>query len=133
MGLPLEGVSLLDGSGLDRNDRVTCNLIGALLDREGPDSELANSMAVVGQKGTLKKRLRGTPAEGRLRGKTGTLKDVIALAGYESTYPGSVLTVVSIQNGNSLPGIKVGDDLVNGLLTYPQAPDLALLGPRPLT
>ncbi|MBI2705386.1 MAG: D-alanyl-D-alanine carboxypeptidase/D-alanyl-D-alanine-endopeptidase [Actinobacteria bacterium] len=130
LGLPMGGVLLVDGSGLDRNDRVTCNLIAALLDKVGPGSELANAMAVVGQKGTLKKRMKGQFADGRVRAKTGTLKDVVALAGFEKTLPGSDLTFVSIQNGNSKPGIRVQDDIINGLLAYPQAPDLATIGPK---
>jgi D-alanyl-D-alanine carboxypeptidase/D-alanyl-D-alanine-endopeptidase (penicillin-binding protein 4) len=135
LGLPTDGLGMTDGSGLDASNRVTCKLLAAVLDQAGPSSIIANGLAVMGQSGTLKTRLKGGYAAGRVRGKTGSLKDavqVVALSGYEKTVPGSDLTFVSIQNGPSKRGIEIGDDLVNGLLNYPQAPDLALIGPKPV-
>ncbi len=41
-------------------------------------------MAVAGREGTLRRRLRGTLGEGRFLGKTGTLDDVKAVAGWSS-------------------------------------------------
>lgn len=136
LGLPTAGLFLVDGSGLDASNRLTCRLLAAVLDQGGPDSPIASSMAVLGQTGTLKTRLRGSFADGRVKGKTGSLKDAIqvtALSGFELTVPGSNLTFVTIQNGPSQRGILVGDDLMNGLLNYPQAPELALIGPKPVT
>ena len=40
-----------------------------------------DALAVAGEEGTLRRRLRGTVAEGRFLGKTGTLDDVTAIAG----------------------------------------------------
>jgi len=128
--LPLSGINLADGSGLDRNNRLSCNLVVALLDRSGPESDLAKAMAIIGHTGTMKKR-KLPFADGRVTAKTGTLKDVVALAGFERTTPGSTITFVSIQNGNSAPGITVQDALINGLLSYPQGPDPVDLGPEP--
>jgi D-alanyl-D-alanine carboxypeptidase/D-alanyl-D-alanine-endopeptidase (penicillin-binding protein 4) len=135
MGLPVDGLNIIDGSGLDVSNRLTCKLLAALLDKEGPDSALAHGLPVMGQTGTLKTRLKGTFAVGRVVAKTGSLKDasqITALSGYEKTVPGVDLTFVTIQNGPSKRGIEVGDDLVNGLLAYPQAPDLQTIGPKPV-
>jgi D-alanyl-D-alanine carboxypeptidase/D-alanyl-D-alanine-endopeptidase (penicillin-binding protein 4) len=48
------------------------------------------SLAIPGSTGTVKRRMRGTPAE-RCRVKTGTLRDVSTLAGYCATAGGREL------------------------------------------
>ena len=45
-------------------------------------SDFVGSLAVAGQTGTLRNEMRGTRAQGRCRGKTGTLHDVASLVGY---------------------------------------------------
>jgi serine-type D-Ala-D-Ala carboxypeptidase/endopeptidase (penicillin-binding protein 4) len=78
------GARFADGSGLSRDDRVTARLL-VDLDRAMTDSRFGSTwgtlMAVTGESGTLRQRLRGTPASGRFLGKTGTLRDVTSLAG----------------------------------------------------
>jgi serine-type D-Ala-D-Ala carboxypeptidase/endopeptidase (penicillin-binding protein 4) len=78
------GARFADGSGLSRDDRVTARLL-VDLDRAMTDSRFGSTwgtlMAVTGESGTLRQRLRGTPAAGRFLGKTGTLRDVTSLAG----------------------------------------------------
>ncbi|MGH3442127.1 MAG: D-alanyl-D-alanine carboxypeptidase/D-alanyl-D-alanine endopeptidase [Nitriliruptorales bacterium] len=85
LGLDWTGTVLADGSGLSRADRLTPTLLAAL-DRHMTRSELGDTwsglMAVAGRTGTLRRRLRGTLADGRLLAKTGTLDDVRALAGH---------------------------------------------------
>jgi D-alanyl-D-alanine carboxypeptidase/D-alanyl-D-alanine-endopeptidase (penicillin-binding protein 4) len=99
-GLPTAGLVLNDGSGLDEGNRLTCDLVTALLDRHGPTSPLAQALAVAGQRGTLRKRLRGTTVDGRVLGKTGTLTQppVVALSGFRRP-DDSTLTFGFIQNG----------------------------------
>ena len=80
-GLPATQFVILDGSGLDRGDRATCAAIAAVLQRAGPDGYISAGLPVAGQTGTLTNRLRGTPAVGRLRAKTGTLDGVASLSG----------------------------------------------------
>lgn len=75
---------LADGSGLSRHNRPSPGFL-VELDVAMHASSLAGQwhelMAVAGDSGTLRRRLRGTPAESRLRGKTGSLADVRALSG----------------------------------------------------
>jgi serine-type D-Ala-D-Ala carboxypeptidase/endopeptidase (penicillin-binding protein 4) len=83
-GVDHTGAHFADGSGLSRDDRVTARLL-VDLDRAMTDSRFGSTwgtlMAVAGESGTLRQRLRGTPASGRFLGKTGTLRDVTSLAG----------------------------------------------------
>jgi D-alanyl-D-alanine carboxypeptidase/D-alanyl-D-alanine-endopeptidase (penicillin-binding protein 4) len=82
------GVRLADGSGLSRRNRLTAEVTVRLLHTmaSGPlRAEWLRIQATAGESGTLRGRLAGTQAEGRVHAKTGTLRDVRALAG---TVPG---------------------------------------------
>jgi serine-type D-Ala-D-Ala carboxypeptidase/endopeptidase (penicillin-binding protein 4) len=83
LDLDWSGAVLADGSGLSRDDRLSAALLTEL-DRAMWDSEHGEEwrdlMAVAGENGTLRRRLRGTIADRRVRGKTGTLEDVRALS-----------------------------------------------------
>jgi D-alanyl-D-alanine carboxypeptidase/D-alanyl-D-alanine-endopeptidase (penicillin-binding protein 4) len=62
------------------------------------------SLAVMGVDGTLKHRLKGTPAEGRIEAKTGTLHLVNALAGYVMRPAGEPLVFSIVVNNHTVPG-----------------------------
>lgn len=75
---------LADGSGLSRDDRLPALLLARLhlaMTRSSAGALWDASMAVAGESGTLRRRLSGTIGEQRLRGKTGSLRDVRALVG----------------------------------------------------
>ena len=78
------GARFADGSGLSRDDRATTRLLvdldrAMLASRHG--ATWSSLMAVTGRSGTLESRLRGTIADGRFLGKTGTLQDVTGVVG----------------------------------------------------
>lgn len=137
--LPVDGVIINDGSGLDEGDRVSCELLHALLEGEGPDSALAGSLPLAGVDGTLRGRFGDSPAAGRLRAKTGTLRWVSALSGFaaSATEDDTVLTFSYIANAPAsdalLPASTIQQQLplASALVSYPQAPLVADLGPRP--
>ena len=133
-GFPTQGLVINDGSGLDVDNRLTCGLLTDVLDHEGPDSVIGQGLAVSGQRGTLRKRMRGTEVEGKVVAKTGTLTTppVLALAGFETTRSGETVTFAFIQNGVG-SDVSLQDDLALALYEYPQAPALAVLGPKPPT
>lgn len=82
LDLDREGAILADGSGLSRSDRLSAAFLASLdLEMTRADPMWQELMAISGESGTLRRRLRGTLAAGRLRGKTGTLDDVRSLAG----------------------------------------------------
>jgi D-alanyl-D-alanine carboxypeptidase/D-alanyl-D-alanine-endopeptidase (penicillin-binding protein 4) len=84
LGLDWETAVLADGSGLSRRDRLSAGLLVGLhqrMSRSRLRLTWQRLMAVTGETGTLEERLTGTPAAGIVRGKTGSLGDVRALAG----------------------------------------------------
>jgi D-alanyl-D-alanine carboxypeptidase/D-alanyl-D-alanine-endopeptidase (penicillin-binding protein 4) len=87
--LPLKGFSNVDGSGLSREDRVTCALLLAVLERSGPNGALTKDLPVAARSGTLAGQFEHTVAAGRLEAKTGTLDGVKALSGWVRPGPGA--------------------------------------------
>jgi serine-type D-Ala-D-Ala carboxypeptidase/endopeptidase (penicillin-binding protein 4) len=85
---PWLGVRVADGSGLSRRNRLTAEATVRLLHTmaDGPlRAEWLRIQSTAGESGTLRSRLAGTQAKGRVHAKTGTLHDVRTLAG---TVPG---------------------------------------------
>jgi serine-type D-Ala-D-Ala carboxypeptidase/endopeptidase (penicillin-binding protein 4) len=111
--LPTLGVtgrlSLVDGSGLSRMDQIAPDQLAALLrgaaTRPWFDTWFA-ALPVAGVAdrmvgGTLRNRMRGTPAEGHVHAKTGSLTGVSGLSGYVDTAGGERL-VFSMVTNNSI-------------------------------
>ncbi len=71
-----------DGSGLSYDDSSSPHEIVALLEHMAGDQSFVRSLAVAGESGTLVDEMRGTYAQGRCRGKSGTLQVVSNLVGY---------------------------------------------------
>lgn len=91
----------IDGSGLSRRNRTSPRDVVRLLQRmDLPDVQGAfrASLAKAGQTGTVRRRLRGTPAYGHCRVKTGTLRAVSSLAGYCRTRGGRDIAFALLMN-----------------------------------
>jgi D-alanyl-D-alanine carboxypeptidase/D-alanyl-D-alanine-endopeptidase (penicillin-binding protein 4) len=130
-GLPVDDLKLTDGSGLDEGNRLNCHLLAAVLDRAGPDSELARMLPIAGENGTLRPRMRRTPAQGQVAAKTGTLDHVNALAGFAKTASGASLTFVYGVVGEDQPrGYVPLDEFAISLVTAPPGPDVGQLAPK---
>ncbi|MGZ4716890.1 MAG: D-alanyl-D-alanine carboxypeptidase/D-alanyl-D-alanine endopeptidase, partial [Acidimicrobiales bacterium] len=129
LGLPTAGSVTTDGSGLDLSNRVTCNLLAAALDHQGPGSSLADDLPVAGESGTLRKRMRGTAAEGKVRAKTGTLNEVSALAGFARAASGEDLTFAFIINGSLPTALTLSDQVAVALAEYGKGISLDALSP----
>jgi len=102
-GVPMEGVRIVDGSGLSRLDRLTVNALVAILRVSWLSQDvrptLVAALPVAGKNGTLEDRLRRGPAYGIVRAKTGTTNQASALAGYV----GGKYVFAVLQNGAPLP------------------------------
>lgn len=93
--------TIVDGSGLSRSDRTTPRQVVRLLkgmDASESGTAFDESLAVVGRNGTVDKRMRGTAAQDRCHVKTGTLRDVSALAGYCNTTGGERVAFAFLMN-----------------------------------
>jgi serine-type D-Ala-D-Ala carboxypeptidase/endopeptidase (penicillin-binding protein 4) len=94
-------LALSDGSGLSRNDMITANATVQLLtymSKHKYFAQFRDALPIAGVDGTLRTRLRGTPAEGNLRAKTGSLSSVASLSGYVTTAAGEHLVFSMMLN-----------------------------------
>ena len=95
------GLVMENGSGLSRIERVTPQQMAYLLQaglRSNWAPEFQASMPIVAMDGTMRRRLHGSPAAGRARLKTGTLRNVTALAGYVPDANGTMCVFVAMVN-----------------------------------
>jgi D-alanyl-D-alanine carboxypeptidase/D-alanyl-D-alanine-endopeptidase (penicillin-binding protein 4) len=122
--LPTAGLRLGDGSGLEVTNQASCALLAAALRmQDGNSPRLSPLLAVAGRSGTLSLRLAGTPLEGKLRAKTGSINGVSGLAGYlDGRRPLSFAFVVNGSFSESA-GRVLQDRVVALLAGYP--------GPQP--
>lgn len=106
-GVDTTGAVLTDGSGLSRDNRLTAKTLSGLLvamSRRfdiGPD--FIASLGIMGVDGTVRKRLKTSPAKSLARAKTGTLNRVTALAGYVSGQDGKLYGFTILQNDSGCP------------------------------
>jgi D-alanyl-D-alanine carboxypeptidase/D-alanyl-D-alanine-endopeptidase (penicillin-binding protein 4) len=109
-GVQPDGFVIRDGSGLSDQDLLTPETIVRVLDRIQRDTAFAtfyNSMPIAGVDGTLDTRMKGTPAEGNVRAKTGTLAKARTLSGYVTTADGERLIFSVLANNTTTPGSVV--------------------------
>jgi PBP4 family serine-type D-alanyl-D-alanine carboxypeptidase len=96
-GIPVEGVRIVDGSGLSRLDRLTAAALVGVLRAGFTDPRIGrafvDSLAVAARNGTLQNRLWNL--RGVVKGKTGTTNLACTLSGYV----GSSTVFAVLQNG----------------------------------
>ncbi|MER6733913.1 D-alanyl-D-alanine carboxypeptidase/D-alanyl-D-alanine endopeptidase [Streptomyces puniciscabiei] len=107
LGLPMTGASFHDGSGLDRDDRLTADLLTALLVTAGDPGRpglrpVLTGLPVAGFTGTLADRYTDSAA-GVVRAKTGTLTGVNTLAGTVVDADGRLLAFAFMASGTTDP------------------------------
>ncbi len=90
--------ALVDGSGLSSSDSTTPRQVVTVLTQMADDPQFVDSLAVGGETGTLEHEMQGTIAQGRCRGKTGTLSNVANLAGYCTAQDGHTLAFAFLMN-----------------------------------
>ena len=107
LGLPMSGASFHDGSGLNRDDRLTADLLTALLLKAGDPARpglrpVLTGLPVAGFTGTLSGRYTDGAA-GVVRAKTGTLTGVNTLAGTVVDQDGHLLVFAFLASGTTDP------------------------------
>jgi len=119
LGLDTAGIQRVDGSGLSRQDLVSPTQLTNLYRGVAGQpwfSTWYDALPIAGVPdrlvgGTLRNRMRNTPAANNLRGKTGSLTSVSALSGYVTDADGTRL-VFSIMLNNQLVFVKDIEDAV---------------------
>ncbi len=125
LGVDPANYILVDGSGLSRRDLVTPEAFVQTLRgmAKTPTAYIYRaSLPVAGKSGTLKGRFQGTPAEGIVQAKTGTLTGVVSLSGYMNApkYEPLVFSIIVNQSNQSATVIRQAIDEVVVLLTQLQ-------------
>ena len=118
-GINDAGLVLENGSGLSRVERISAAQLGALLKaglRSDWAPEFQASLPIVAVDGTMRRRLKDSPAAGHARMKTGSLTNVVAVAGYVRDALGQqcvVVAMISSEQANEGKGRAVLDALVD--------------------
>lgn len=114
-GLPMEGVKIVDGSGLSRSNRVTANFMAGVLRYMKDDVEYASFMPLAGQEGTLSNFLKNTHLEAYLAMKTGSMNGIQCYAGYkldEDFAPTHSIIIIMNDIGTRSAARKAAEDLL---------------------
>jgi D-alanyl-D-alanine carboxypeptidase/D-alanyl-D-alanine-endopeptidase (penicillin-binding protein 4) len=113
-------VVLENGAGLSRKERISAAHMAQLLQHASNhplSAELQASLPILGVDGTVKKRLRDSPAASHAHLKTGSLEGVKAIAGYVKSKSGREWIVVFFINH---PYAKRGQDAQDALIEWVQ-------------
>jgi len=116
--LPVDEVRFEEGSGLSRNNLASANATLALLTFMSTHREadaFRAALPIAGVDGTLRRRMRDTPAEGNVRAKTGTLRWANSLSGYVTSAAGERLVFSIMLNRSIVPTGASGRDDVDAL------------------
>jgi D-alanyl-D-alanine carboxypeptidase/D-alanyl-D-alanine-endopeptidase (penicillin-binding protein 4) len=113
---------IVDGSGLSRADRTTPREVVRLLARmhdQDVGGAFEGSLAVAGRTGTIRTRMRGTPAQDRCKAKTGTLIGISALAGLCQAAGGHTIAFAMLMNRAGVGRAhRVQDHITSAIARY---------------
>ena len=100
-----------DGSGLSRYDMVSPEALVRLLTAIWNDPSLIgpyrSALPLAGTAGSLADQMKGTPAEGRVWAKTGSMFNIRSLSGYALTADNEPLAFSFLANNYTVPSEQV--------------------------
>ena len=131
-GVAADQFALADGSGLSRENLITCNGLLRVLQRGSSTDVVGTGLARAGQDGsTLDGKFEQAGLKDVLQAKTGSLTGVKALCGYMPVSATDEVEFVLILNGPSAAAFAgPWDALGKVLLATTTAPTVATLAPR---
>ncbi|MFC1683667.1 D-alanyl-D-alanine carboxypeptidase/D-alanyl-D-alanine-endopeptidase, partial [Candidatus Zixiibacteriota bacterium] len=106
MGIEPDQFIMVDGSGLSRHNFLTPRQVVILLSHMAGHKYFQffrDSLPIAGVDGTIGKRMRGTPAHGRVWAKTGFVDRVRALSGYAYSRDDEMFIFSMIANNYTVP------------------------------
>ena len=127
-GISNDGWQIVDGSGLSRRNAIAADTLIAVLQRmydPAGTSPWMTALPVAGRDGTLMGRMTGTPAEGNVRAKTGTMSNIRSLAGYVRTRDGENLAfAILVDNfeGSGAAATEAVDRIAVRLASFSRTP-----------
>jgi D-alanyl-D-alanine carboxypeptidase/D-alanyl-D-alanine-endopeptidase (penicillin-binding protein 4) len=109
---------IANGSGLSRESKLTAQSLANLLDHAATSygQRWMDTLSIAGVDGTIRKRFRYTPVNGRAWMKTGTIKGVANIAGYVEGYSGRKFVVVVLVNDRK--SSRYGRKLANSVIEW---------------
>ncbi len=123
-GIEAGAMTLSDGSGLSRYNRIAPSAMARLLRTMWQHPEHAVFLAglpVAAVDGTMRSRLSGTPAEENVMAKTGSLAAARALSGYLTDGAGETLVFSLMLNGYEVSGsvaVALEDLIIEQIALY---------------
>ena len=116
-GLDMESLVMYDGCGISPSDRVTAHFINSLLADMQFDAPFRKAMADIAMEGTVREFLKKTRLSGQGQLKTGTLKNVVAYAGYIRGSDGRTYAVTIFVANNTCKHAEVRKEIEKLLLS----------------
>ncbi len=111
IGIDPDHYNFSDGSGLSRYNYISPLIITTIYEelwkREDTREFWWEMQAIAGEDGTLRRRMDGTAAEGKVRGKTGLVYAVRTLSGYAETGAGELLAFSFMCNAHQRSSSEV--------------------------
>ncbi len=125
-GVKRNAYVLANGSGLFADTAITPRDIVMFLQRVSTldwlQENLIESLPIAGRNGTLASRFKGSRAEGRVRAKTGTLRDVSTLSGYVLDRKNRPVVIFAILHndlkGSHAPYRAIQDEVAEAITAY---------------
>jgi D-alanyl-D-alanine carboxypeptidase/D-alanyl-D-alanine-endopeptidase (penicillin-binding protein 4) len=120
-GLYRDGVVVVDGSGLARDNKQTAASMLAVLEWVARNPrvfpEYLDALPIAGVDGTLRHRFKKSPLYGRVRAKTGFINNVVGLGGYCYDARGEFYAFAALVNDyNPIAGARGPQNLTQELL-----------------
>jgi D-alanyl-D-alanine carboxypeptidase/D-alanyl-D-alanine-endopeptidase (penicillin-binding protein 4) len=111
MGIADGSYILADGSGLSRynyvTDEILVTMLQNFLQKPADKAAFVATLPIAGRDGTLEGRMIGTPAEAKVRAKTGTADNIRAVSGYVEDADGELLVFSMIANNFAVPASQI--------------------------
>lgn len=82
-GVAMQGVKIVDGSGLSRQNRVTANFMSDVLRAMADNPYYVSFFPLAGRDGTLRNFMKNTPLAEYVAMKTGSMNGIQCYAGYK--------------------------------------------------
>lgn len=124
-GINLTKATIIDGSGLSKEDRITADqtihLLSYIYSHFPIAYEFISALPISGYDGTLERRFNKTSQLGLIRAKTGTMTGILSLSGYLSTANGHTLAFAMYINRRPKTPPEVSGkyhDLIDRLCNY---------------